>query len=87
PQLRAALVQQGLQVDRLEVSQQSQQPQLAYQQQREQARQQHGGNQPQKQQAKEEQPEFSIESLVDRAEPLATVISRLRMRGNVEYSA
>lgn len=65
PQLRAALTQQGLQVDRLEVNQQPSE-QFNFQQQREQARQQ-SGNRQQQQNSKEEQPEFSLEALIDSA--------------------
>jgi flagellar hook-length control protein FliK len=62
PQLRAALTQQGLQVDRLEVNQ-HQASSFAFQQQREQARQQGDGRQRQEQQ--EDQVEFSLEGLLE----------------------
>ncbi|MFY0542784.1 flagellar hook-length control protein FliK [Brevibacillus sp. H7] len=85
PQLRAALTQQGLQVDRLEVTQQ-QTHQFSFQQQREQSRQQQdSGRRQQKQQ--EEQTEFSLESLVDRSEPIAAMWDRLKKAAGIEYSA
>lgn len=81
--LRAALLNQGLQVDRLEVSQpqQSQDTAFAFQQQREQARQQQ--NEQQRQQTEDtEQPEFSLETLVDNVSDTG----QLRRGRNVEYS-
>ncbi len=85
--LRAALVSQGLQVDRLEVSQPQQQQQTAFsfQQQREQARQQQGG-QNQQQQNEGEQAEFSIEKLVEGGDLASSVLNRLRSMRNVEYT-
>lgn len=85
-QLRAALVQQGLQVDRLEVTQQ-QSPSFYFQQQREQSRQQ-PGQQQQAQSSHEEQPEFSLENLIEGVkEPAAPAWNRLRMARGVEYTA
>ncbi len=87
PQLRAALTQMGLQVDRLEVSQQqqTQQPQFGFQQQREQNRGQQE-NQQQRNRGDEEQAEFSLEALTD--ESSTNVASWLRAsKANVEYSA
>ncbi|WP_019119121.1 flagellar hook-length control protein FliK [Brevibacillus massiliensis] len=64
PQLRAALVQQGLQVDRLEVLQQQQQPSYDFQQQ-EGRRQQT----PERQQQPEEETEvFSLDNLLEEAD-------------------
>lgn len=68
PQLRAALTQQGLQVDRLEVNQQ-QASSFAFQQQREQARQQGDGRQRQEQQ--EDQAEFSLDALLEESDVAA----------------
>ncbi|GAA4700786.1 flagellar hook-length control protein FliK [Brevibacillus fulvus] len=86
-QLRHALVQQGLQVDRLEVTQQQDQPQLAFQQQqREQARQQQEDGRQQNKNKQEEQEEFSLESLVDTSGSLSSLRERLRQVGTVEYS-
>ncbi|MEJ8546485.1 flagellar hook-length control protein FliK [Brevibacillus borstelensis] len=63
PQLRAALTQQGLQVDRLEVNQQQQTGSLPFQQQqRERQQQQNSENQ---QNSKQDKAEFSLEALVD----------------------
>jgi len=85
-QLRAALVQQGLQVDRLEVTQ-HQSSSFYFQQQREQSRQQ-PGQQQQAQTAHEDQPEFSLESLIEGVkEPAAPAWNRLRMARGVEYTA
>ncbi len=85
PQLRAALTQLGLQVDRLEVTQQPAE-QFGFQQQKEQSRQQRdGGRQQQKQQ--EERSEFSLDALVDRTEPIAAMWDRLKKAAGVEYSA
>ncbi|MDH4617195.1 flagellar hook-length control protein FliK [Brevibacillus sp. AY1] len=65
-QLRAALSQQGLQVDRLEVTQQQQADSFSFQQQREQAKQQQEQQSEQKQQ--DDQAEFSLDTLVDESE-------------------
>ncbi|WJQ79389.1 flagellar hook-length control protein FliK [Brevibacillus brevis] len=73
PQLRAALAQQGLQVDRLEVNQQ-QDTTFNFQQQREQARQQQENRQ---QQDKDEQ-EFALDALVDSNESTEVLWNRLR---------
>ncbi|MED1917393.1 flagellar hook-length control protein FliK [Bacillus thuringiensis] len=73
PQLRAALTQQGLQVDRLEVNQQ-QDTAFNFQQQREQARQQQENQQ---QQDKDEQ-EFALDALVDSNESTEVLWNRLR---------
>lgn len=73
PQLRAALTQQGLQVDRLEVNQQ-QDTAFNFQQQREQARQQQENRQ---QQDKDEQ-EFALDALVDSNESTEVLWNRLR---------
>ncbi|WP_429843612.1 flagellar hook-length control protein FliK [Brevibacillus sp. FIR094] len=73
PQLRAALTQQGLQVDRLEVNQQ-QDTAFNFQQQREQARQQQENRQ---QQEKDEQ-EFALDALVDSNESTEVLWNRLR---------
>jgi flagellar hook-length control protein FliK len=84
PQLRAALTQQGLQVDRLEVNQQ-QASSFAFQQQREQARQQGDGRQRQEQQ--DEKAEFSLDALLEDSD-IATVgreLGRAAMNG-VRYS-
>lgn len=76
PQLRAALTQQGLQVDRLEVNQQ-QTSAFDFQQQREQARQQqeNGGR---KKQNQDDQAEFTLDALVDGAESTSSLWNRLR---------
>lgn len=86
-QLRSALVNQGLQVDRLEVSQPQQQQNaaFAFQQQREQARQQQGG-QHQQQKNDGEQAEFSIEKLVEGSDLAASSWNRRRSTRNVEYT-
>jgi len=73
PQLRAALTQQGLQVDRLEVNQQ-QETAFSFQQQREQARQQ-GKEQEQQKQAEQE---FALDALVDNTESTEDLWNRLR---------
>lgn len=75
PQLRLALTQQGLQVDRLEVNQQ-QDTAFSFQQQREQAGQQRD-NQQQQQQKQAEQ-EFALEALVDSSETSESLWNRLR---------
>lgn len=75
PQLRAALTQQGLQVDRLEVNHQ-QAGSFDFQQQREQARQQHESEQQKQQQ--DEQHEFALDNLVDNTESTTSLWSRLR---------
>lgn len=64
-QLRAALGQQGLQVERLEVTQQQQADSFNFQQQREQAKQQQ--QQPEQKQ-QDEQAEFLLDALVDESE-------------------
>ena len=73
PQLRAALTQQGLQVDRLEVNQQ-QETAFSFQQQREQARQQ-GKEQEQQKQSEQE---FALDALVDNTESTDDLWNRLR---------
>ena len=73
PQLRAALTQQGLQVDRLEVSQQ-QETAFSFQQQREQARQQ-GKEQEQQKQSEQE---FALDALVDNTKSTEDLWNRLR---------
>ncbi|WP_103105949.1 flagellar hook-length control protein FliK [Brevibacillus reuszeri] len=73
PQLRAALTQQGLQVDRLEVNQQ-QETAFSFQQQREQARQQ-GKEQEQQKQSEQE---FALDALVDNTESTEDLWNRLR---------
>lgn len=77
PQLRAALTQQGLQVDRLEVNQQ-QETAFSFQQQREQARQQ-GKEQNEQQQAEQE---FALDALVDNTESTEDLWNRLRETTN-----
>ncbi|USG67929.1 flagellar hook-length control protein FliK [Brevibacillus ruminantium] len=72
-QLRAALTQQGLQVERLEVSQQGQSSNLAFQQQQQRERQPQPENENQKQTAQDDA-EFSLEALLDNSEE---VISRI----------
>jgi len=86
-QLRTALMNQGLQVERLEVSQPQQQQNAAFtfQQQREQARQQQN-NQNQQKQDDGEQAEFSIEKLVDGTETVDRPLNRLLGLQNVEYT-
>ncbi|MFD2371299.1 flagellar hook-length control protein FliK [Brevibacillus sp. GCM10020057] len=74
PQLRAALTQQGLQVDRLEVNQQ-QEVNFGFQEQREQARQQQEQNRKRDQQ---EEQEFVLEALVDSNESKESLWNRLR---------
>ncbi|WNC12541.1 flagellar hook-length control protein FliK [Brevibacillus brevis] len=74
PQLRAALAQQGLQVDRLEVSQQ-QETAFSFQGQRDQARQQ----QENKREAEQQQDqEFALDALVDNTESTESLWNRLR---------
>ncbi|MGG1661415.1 flagellar hook-length control protein FliK [Brevibacillus sp. NRS-1366] len=75
PQLRAALTQQGLQVDRLEVNQQ-QEAAFSFQQQREQARQQQQGDSRNQQQQEEQ--EFALDALVDNLESTEDLWNRLR---------
>jgi len=86
-QLRTALMNQGLQVERLEVSQPQQQQNAAFsfQQQREQARQQQN-NQNQQKQDDGEQAEFSIEKLVEGTGTVDRTLNRLRGMRNVEYT-
>jgi flagellar hook-length control protein FliK len=84
PQLRVALTQQGLQVDRLEVTQQQTQS-FGFQQQKEQSRQQHDGRQ--QRQPKEEQAEFSMDAWVDQTESISSLWNRLRQAAGFEYSA
>lgn len=74
PQLRAALTQQGLQVDRLEVNQQ-QETAFSFQQQREQARQQQENDRDRQQQDDEE---FALDALVDNSESTEELWNRLR---------
>jgi len=74
PQLRAALTQQGLQVDRLEVNQQ-QETAFSFQQQREQARQQQENDRDRQQQDEEE---FALDALVDNSESTEELWDRLR---------
>ncbi|MED4750126.1 flagellar hook-length control protein FliK [Brevibacillus choshinensis] len=74
PQLRAALTQQGLQVDRLEVNQQ-QETAFGFQQQREQARQQQDNN---RKQDEQEEQDFALEALVDNNESTESLWNRLR---------
>lgn len=64
--LRAALSQQGLQVERLEVTTHQQSENFSFQQQREQAKQQQEQQSQQKQQ--DEQAEFSLDALVEESE-------------------
>lgn len=73
PQLRAALTQQGLQVDRLEVNQQ-QETAFSFQQQREQA----GQQQENKQQQDKDEQEFALDALVDNNESPEALWNRLR---------
>ncbi|GED29017.1 flagellar hook-length control protein FliK [Brevibacillus centrosporus] len=73
-QLRAALTQQGLQVDRLEVNQQ-QETAFSFQQQREQARQQQNNS---NQQDQQEEQEFALDALVDNNESTESLWNRLR---------
>lgn len=75
--LRTALTQNGLQVDRLEVTQQQASDNLNFQQQREQAKQQQE-QQPQQREQQDEQREFVLESLVDDDETAASLWNRLR---------
>ncbi|WP_134686201.1 flagellar hook-length control protein FliK [Brevibacillus migulae] len=87
-QLRTALINQGLQVDRLEVSQPQQQQNAAFafqQQQREQARQQQN-NQNQQQKNDGEQAEFSIDQLVEGTGTVDRTLTRMRGLRNVEYT-
>jgi len=74
PQLRAALTQQGLQVDRLEVNQQ-QETSFGFQQQREQARQQQDNN---RKRDEQEEQEFALEALIDSNESTESLWSRLQ---------
>lgn len=75
-QLRLALTQQGLQVDRLEVNQQQQDNTFSFQQQREQAGQQRENQQQQEKQ--NEQQEFVFEELIDSSETSESLWNRLR---------
>lgn len=88
-QLRTALVQQGLQVDRLEVTQQqSQEQQFSFQQQKEQSKQQQSFNrQQQEQQAQSSESSFTIEQHVDGETSTQALWNRARMAGYVNYSA
>ena len=88
-QLRTALVQQGLQVDRLEVTQQqSQDQQFSFQQQKEQSKQQQSfKGQQQNQQSQSNETSFSIEQHVDTDTSTAALWNRARMAGYVNYSA
>ncbi|MBO8162458.1 MAG: flagellar hook-length control protein FliK [Brevibacillus sp.] len=87
-QLRTALIQQGLQVDRLEVTHQSsQQHVLDFHQQKEQGRQQQTPNQQQSQEpSAEEQAEFSFDALIDETASLAALWNRARLAGSRGYS-
>lgn len=75
--LRTALTQNGLQVDRLEVTQQQASESFDLQQQREQAKQQQE-QQSQQREQQGEQSEFVLESLVDDEEAAASVWNQLR---------
>lgn len=88
-QLRTALVQQGLQVDRLEVTQQqSQDQQFSFQQQKEQGKQQQSFNrQQQEQPSQTNETSFSIEQHVDGDTSTQALWNRARMAGYVNYSA
>lgn len=87
-QLRVALTQQGLQVDRLEVThQQSQEQQFSFQQQKDQSRQQSFTRQQQNQQSQQGEAKFSIEQHVEGDTSTAALWNRARMAGYVNYSA
>lgn len=84
-QLRAALVHQGLQVDRLEVThQQNQEQRNDLGQQKEHERQQQPGSQQQQQQNADEQTPFSFESLLENEETMAGW--NQRRAGTISYS-
>lgn len=71
PQLRAALTQQGLQVDRLEVNQQQQAGSLPFQQQqRERQQQQNNENQ---QSDRQDKAEFSLDALVEGSDEISKI--------------
>lgn len=82
PQLRAALTQLGLQVDKLEVTQQqsSQQPQFGFQQQREGQQNQQGRQQ---KQSKDEGVEFNIDELAESNSVDSWIAAK---QAKVEYS-
>lgn len=88
-QLRIALVQQGLQVDRLEVNHQpsTQQQALDFQQQREQGRQQQHQQPAETFSSADEQAEFSLEALTEQSASLSTLWERARTAGSRLYSA
>ncbi|WP_126426382.1 flagellar hook-length control protein FliK [Brevibacillus marinus] len=88
-QLRTALIQQGLQVDRLEVTHQPsvQQQAFGFQQQREQGRQQQHRQQADSFSAADEQAEFSLEALTEQSASLTALWERARLAGNRLYSA
>lgn len=87
-QLRTALTQQGLQVDRLEVTQQQSQQQFAFQQQKEQNKGQQSftGKEDNKKSDKDDAV-FSIDSLVEGEQPVSSLWNRARMAGAINYSA
>ncbi|MGC5324117.1 flagellar hook-length control protein FliK [Brevibacillus sp. SYSU BS000544] len=87
-QLRTALTQQGLQVDRLEVTQQQSQQQFGFQQQKEQNKEQQSftGKEDNKKSDKDDAV-FSIESLVEGEQPVSSLWNRARMAGAINYSA
>lgn len=83
PQLRAALQQIGLQVDRLEVTQQQSQPQhFGFSQQREGQR---NHQEQQQSESNEQQAEFNIEALTQENESAATTWLKAK-QAKVEYS-
>lgn len=87
-QLRSALTQQGLQVDRLEVTQQQPQQQFAFQQQKDQNKGQQSftGKDDDKKSDKEDAV-FSIDSLLEGEQPVSTAWNRGRVAGAINYSA
>ncbi len=87
-QLRLALTQQGLQVERLEVAQQQnvQQP-LGYQQQKEQGRQPSSGRQQPREQRDDEQAEFSLEALLENIDKPVSNWNRLRTAAGIHGTA
>lgn len=76
-QLRTALTQQGLQVDRLEVNQQPQQSALSFQQQQRERQQQQQENENRQKQTQDET-EFSLEDLLSKSEEAISRIGRSR---------
>lgn len=87
-QLRNALTQQGLQVDRLEVTQQqASQQQFDLQQQKDQNKQQSFNRQQENKKNDDNEAVFSIDQLVEGENSISSLWNRARLAGNVNFSA